>query len=143
MAAQQHSFSLYSSFGQRLSLAVVAAICLTSFLIWPYSESLVYLVSKALIFSLCCGFFAWQFWLLRFWSRQFILSADGNVRLNQQRFVIKGRPIVTPFAVVFDIQSGCEEKRLVVWADMLNDTNYRHLCRLLLLSYRNRLHSDS
>lgn len=143
MAAQPHSFSLYSSFGQRLSLTVVAAICLTSFLIWPYSESLVYLVSKAVTFSLCCCFFIWQFWLLRYWSCQFILSADGSVRLNQQRFVIKGKPIVTPFAVVFDIHCGRERKRLVVWADMLNDTNYRHLCRLLLLSYRNRLNSNS
>ncbi|ACJ30469.1 Conserved hypothetical protein [Shewanella piezotolerans WP3] len=143
MAVQPHSFSLYSSFGQRLSLTVVAAICFTSFLIWPYSESLLYLVSKALTFSLCCCFFVRQFWLLRHWSCQFILSADGSVRIEQQCFALKGRPIVTPFMVVFDIHCGSDEKRLVVWADMLNDTNYRHLCRLLLLSYRNRLNSDS
>ena len=140
MVAQQHSFSLYSSFGQRLSLAVVAAICLTSFLIWPYSESLFILVSKILTFTLCCSFFAWQYWRLRNWNCQFILSADGHGQLNQQQsFIVKGKPIVTPFAAIFDVDCEQEIKRLVVWRDMLDDTNYRHLCRLLLLAYRNRL----
>ncbi|PKG76472.1 hypothetical protein CXF86_03140 [Shewanella sp. GutCb] len=140
MVAQQHSFYLSSSFGQRLSLVVIASICLISFLIWPYGESITYLLSKSLLFTLCIAYFSWQFWQLKHWSCQFVLSAEGNGRLNQQQcFVLKGKPIVTPFAVMFDIQCDTKVKRLVVWADMLNDTNYRHLCRLLLQSDQSQI----
>ncbi|MCL1050227.1 hypothetical protein L2755_11385 [Shewanella abyssi] len=140
MGAQQHSFHLSSSFDQRLSLVVVASLCFSSFMIWPYGESLSYLFCKALIFILCISYFSWQFWQLKYWSCQFILSAKGNGRLNQKHgFVIRGKPIITPFALMFDIQCGTEVKRLLVWADMLDDTSYRHLCRLLLQSYQSRL----
>ena len=90
---------------------------------------------------MCGGFFIWQFWQLKNWYCQFILSAEGYGRLNQrQSFVVEGKPIVTPFAVIFDIRlkNNANIKRLVIWRDMLDDTNYRHLCRLLLLAYRNR-----
>ncbi|QQX81449.1 hypothetical protein JK628_06190 [Shewanella sp. KX20019] len=140
MVAQQHSFHLSSSFDQRFSLVVVASLCFISFMVWPYGESFSYLFCKSLIFILSISYFSWQFWQLKHWSCQFILSAEGNGRLNQkQGFVIKGKPMITPFALMFDIQCETEVKRLVVWADMLDDTSYRHLCRLLLQSNQRRL----
>ncbi|MDB2386890.1 hypothetical protein N9W21_06060 [Shewanella sp.] len=139
MDAQQHSFCLYRSFDQRLSLVVVAAICLTSFLLWPYSDSPFYLTIKAICFILCSVFFVWQFWRLKDWSCQFLLSSDGHGKLGlRQRFVVTGKPLITPFAVLFDVQCEQDIKRLVVWRDMLDDTDYRHLCRLLLLACRDK-----
>lgn len=136
MDVQQHSFDVRSSNGQRLSLAVIAVTCLSSFLIWPYAENTFYIWFKFLVFTACCGFFIWQFYRLRYWRCQFVLKADGGGKLDHcMDFVISGKPVITPFAVMFDIAVMGKKKRLVLWADMLDDTNYRHLCRLLQLAY--------
>ncbi|WP_220764361.1 MULTISPECIES: protein YgfX [unclassified Shewanella] len=137
MDVQQHSFDLTSSNGQRLSLTVVALICLSSFLIWPYAENTLYILLKSLLFCACSGFFIWQLYRLKYWQCQFVLKADGAGRFKDGRdFVIQGKPVITPFAVMFDITIMGGKKRLVLWADMLDDTNYRHLCRLLQLAYQ-------
>ncbi|WOT04344.1 protein YgfX [Shewanella youngdeokensis] len=137
MGVQQHSFSVTSSFGQRLSLAVLASVCLTSFCIWPSFDSSVYHSCRLLIFCCCLMFFIRVFWRLKYWRCQVLLSAEGHGVLNQQqRFIVTGKPIVTPFAVMFYVEYDGKVTRVVVWADMLNDTNYRHLCRLLLQSYQ-------
>ncbi|MGS0694545.1 protein YgfX [Shewanella sp. 0m-4] len=135
MDVQQHSFDVRTSFGQRLSLAVIALICLSSFLIWPYAENISYILLKALLFIACCIFFIWQIWRLKTWRCRFVLRADGGGKLEGNiGFVVKGKPVITPFAVMFDISFAKRSTRLVVWADMLDDTNYRHLCRLLQLA---------
>ncbi|WP_299802109.1 protein YgfX [uncultured Shewanella sp.] len=135
MDVQQHSFDLNSSNGQRISLTVLSLICLSSFLIWPYAENTIYILLKLLLFSACCGFFIWQIYRLKHWQCQFMLKADGAGKFkNGTEFVLQGKPIITPFAVMFDITFTGGNKRLVLWADMLDDTNYRHLCRLLQLA---------
>ena len=135
MDVQQHSFDLTSSNGQRLSLTVVALICLSSFFIWPYAENTLYILLKFLLFSSCCVFFIWQIYRLKYWRCQFVLKADGKGKFTSGcDFVLQGKPVITPFAVIFDVAFAGGKKRFVLWADMLDDTNYRNLCRLLQLA---------
>ncbi|MGS0679540.1 protein YgfX [Shewanella sp. 125m-7] len=139
MDVQQHSVDVRSSFGQCLSLAVIALVCLSSFLIWPYAENTLYSLSKSLLFIACSIFFMWQFWRLRKWRCSFVIRADSTGKLvGDMDFVLIGKPVITPFAVMFDVSSGHRQKRVVVWADMLDDTNFRHLCRLLQLATQSR-----
>ncbi|MCL1138871.1 protein YgfX [Shewanella pneumatophori] len=139
MDVQQHSFDVKSSHGQRLSLAIISAICLSSFIVWPYLENSVYLAIKYLLICVCVCFFIWQFHRLKSWHCRFVICSDGTGKLESQRnFVVINKPFITPFAVMFDIQLQNETKRLVIWADMLDDTNYRNLCRLLQLSVQAR-----
>lgn len=139
MDVQQHSFNLISSNGQRLSLAIICAICLSSFFIWPYIENTFYLLVKYLIACVCIAFFIKQFIALRYWHCSFIVRSDGSGKLEQAgNFIVINKPFITPFALMFDIQLQHETKRVVVWADMLDDTNYRHLCRLLQLAAQAR-----
>ncbi len=135
MDAQQHSFDVNSSFGQCLSLTVVSLVCLSSFVVWPYSDNLLYLCFKYLLFIICVSFFAWQLWRLRTWRCQFVLRSDGVGKLaGQTAFNVIAKPVITPFAVMFDIKLATQTRRIVIWADMLDDINYRHLCRLLQLA---------
>ncbi|MCL1144930.1 hypothetical protein L2747_02745 [Shewanella marinintestina] len=124
-----------SSLGQCLSLAVISLVCLSSFVFWPYSESLIYLYFKYLLLTVCMSFFTWQLWHLRTWRCRFVLKSDGQGKLEgQTEFMVVARPVITPFAVMFDIKLATETRRIVIWADMLDDINYRHLCRLLQLA---------
>ncbi|ABZ75644.1 conserved hypothetical protein [Shewanella halifaxensis HAW-EB4] len=135
MDVQQHSFDVCSSFGQRFSLTVIAFVCLSSFFIWPYAENTLYILFKGLLFITCCVFFVWQLWRLKEWRCRFVLRADGVGKLEGNvDFALIGKPVITPFAVMFDISLAKQSRRLVVWADMLDDTNFRHLCRLLQLA---------
>ncbi|MCK8043676.1 hypothetical protein MSG37_02160 [Shewanella sp. 1CM18E] len=139
MDVQQHSFALQSSHGQRLSLAIISAICLSSIAVWPYLENPVYLTIKYLLIGACVCFFIWQFLRLKTWHCRFVMCSDGTGKLESQgNFVVINKPFITPLAVVFDIQLQNETKRLVIWADMLDDTNYRNLCRLLQLGVQAR-----
>ena len=117
----------------------MCAICLSSFLIWPYIENTFYLLVKYLIACVCIAFFIKQFLALRHWHYNFIVRSDGSGKLEQAgNFIVINKPFITPFALMFDIQLLHETKRVVVWADMLDDINYRHLCRLLQLAAQAR-----
>ncbi|WP_076407702.1 protein YgfX [Shewanella sp. UCD-KL12] len=148
MVEPRHSFTLTASFDQRLSLVVAACICLTSFLAWPYFGNAYFQLFKYLLFSLICLFFIYQFYQLKQWSCQFTLGDRGEGMLSikapnryiadstqvAKKFKLIRKPVITSFIVLFYIQlEGSHRKRLmIVWADMLDDTGFRHLCRLLL-----------
>ncbi|WP_299794103.1 protein YgfX [uncultured Shewanella sp.] len=142
MAEQPHSFSLTASFDQRLSLVVFGAVSLTSFLAWPDIDNLYYLLIKGLCLSLLFLFLSYQLWSLNHWRCKFSLDVRGEGRLDNRRgdesvkFKLAGRRVVTPFASLFYLQTDRDKRLLIVWADMLDDTSYRHLCRLLLAQKR-------
>lgn len=95
-------------------------------------------------------FFSYQFWQLSYWHCRFSLGRDGEGQIawrvkrrlasvdetSMEKFTLVMNPIVTPLVVFFYVHSQdmrVGHRRLViVWADMLDDTSYRHLCRLLL-----------
>lgn len=150
MADRRHSFRLTSSFDQRLALVVLASVCLCSFLAWPSLDNLIYLSIKYSAAGLTLVFFSYQFWQLTFWHCRFSLSRDGEGQIVflgrselasvdetvAKKFILVMSPIVTPLVVFFYVRTQdmkVDHKRLVIiWADMLDDTSYRHLCRLLL-----------
>ncbi|RTR39031.1 hypothetical protein EKG38_08865 [Shewanella canadensis] len=138
MAERLHSFSLHASFDQRLSLVVFCGVCLTSFLAWPDIDNSYYSFAKYLFFTLLVLFFSYQFWSLNHWRCRFSLNAKGEGSLDERNnseresFVLSGRRFVTPFVSLFYIQTDSSKRLIIVWSDMLDDTSYRHLCRLLL-----------
>nr|WP_258405010.1 protein YgfX [Shewanella psychrotolerans] len=50
---------------------------------------------------------------------------------NEKSYRLK-RLWISPFVVLFQMTVEQEKHLIVVWRDMLDDTSYRHLCRLLL-----------
>lgn len=150
MADRRHSFRLTPSFDQRLALVVLASVCLSSFLVWPPLDNLIYLSIKYCAACLTLTFFSYQFWQLKHWYCRFSLGRDGEGRIvfgdksqltsvdetAMEKFTLVLNPIVTPLVVFFYINTqdmSVGRRRLVIiWADMLDDTSYRHLCRLLL-----------
>ncbi|BAJ00901.1 protein YgfX [Shewanella violacea] len=144
------SFRLTSSFDQRLALVVLGSVCLSSFLAWPSLDNFIYLSIHYSTAGLTLAFFCYQFWQLKHWYCRFSLSRDGGgliafrdreqdaapVIADKVKFTLVSGPIVTPLVVFFYIRTQDMEvghRRLVIiWADMLEDTSYRHLCRLLL-----------
>ncbi len=150
VADQRHSFRLTSSFDQRLALVVLASVCLCSFLAWPRLDNLIYLMIKYCAAGVTLVFFSYQFWQLSYWHCRFSLGRDGEGQIawgvkrrlasvdetSMEKFTLVMNPIVTPLVVFFYVHTqdmSVGHRRLViVWADMLDDTSYRHLCRLLL-----------
>ena len=102
---------------------------------WPNIDNVIYLSIKLIFFLCLLFFFIWQGWHLRFWRRQFSLSDSGDGHFSGgRRFILVRRALISSFAVIFYYQYLDENKHtmMIVWADMLTDTHYRHLCRLLI-----------
>ncbi|WP_299492289.1 protein YgfX [uncultured Shewanella sp.] len=134
MVEQHLSFSLVSSFDQRLTLVIFYLILLASFLFWPQTELVIFLTVKLLLFIALSILFVWQGWKLKCWQYQFSLTASGTGHFsNGRQFNLVKRPLISAFAVVFYYQYPDEKKigAMMIWSDMLTDTDYRHLCRLL------------
>ncbi|MEI6858647.1 MAG: protein YgfX [Shewanella sp.] len=150
MAEPHLSFRLTSSFDQRLALVVLACVCLSSFLAWPSIDNFIYLSIKYCAVGLTLVFFFYQFWQLKYWYCRCSFSRDGrgliafrnrrrHTSVNDtatEKFTLVLSPLVTPLVVFFyihteDINVG-HRRLVIIWADMLDDTSYRHLCRLLL-----------
>ncbi|SQH75589.1 conserved membrane protein of unknown function [Shewanella benthica] len=150
MADPHHSFRLTSSFDQRLALVVLASVCLCSFLAWPSLDNIIYLSIQYCAAGLTLVFFSYQFWQLTYWYCRFSLNRDGEGQIvfrgrselavvdeiAMEKFTLILSPIVTPLVVFFyvhtqDMHVG-HRHLVIIWADMLDDTSYRHLCRLLL-----------
>ncbi|WP_299002604.1 protein YgfX [uncultured Shewanella sp.] len=134
MADQHLSFSLTSSFDQRLTLVISYLVFLSSFLFWPQSNSSIILWIKIGLLSALTVFFIWQGWRLSHWQCEFRLSTSGSGSFsNGQGFILVKKAFISAFVVVFYYQcvNDNKSKMMVVWSDMLTDTNYRHLCRLL------------
>ena len=70
---------------------------------------------------------------------------NGHDYLRAVTFRLTKNVWVTPFVSVFCVELTETERPkrqvLCVWADMLDDTNYRNLCRLLLnVNFASRVH---
>ncbi|MCS6174606.1 protein YgfX [Shewanella sp. SP1S2-4] len=133
MEDRHHSFSVKASFDQRLSLVVFICVCSSSFLFWPQSDNFALSLLKYLFIALVCIFLLSQLWRLQQWRLDFVLSDKGEGRLSTgEHFQVLKRTWVTPFVCLMYIEVDTQLRLLMVWADMLDDTDYRHLCRLLL-----------
>ncbi|SIQ58567.1 toxin CptA [Shewanella morhuae] len=72
-------------------------------------------------------------WRLQHWHLEFVLNNKGEGRLSTgEHFKVLKRTWVTPFVCLIYIDVDTQIRLLMVWADMVNDAQYRHLCRLLL-----------
>ncbi|MFV0596946.1 protein YgfX [Shewanella sp.] len=133
MVERRHSFSVKASFDQRLSLVVFVCVCSTSLLIWPETD-IAFLRGLRFLFAvLLLGFCCYQLWRLRTWHCRFELNSKGEGWLStEEAFHVLPRTWVTPFVCLVYYQSGDKLHLLPLWADMFSDTDYRHLCRLLL-----------
>jgi len=133
-------FALSASFLQRGALFVSLAVMLSSFLAWPSYPSLIYqLIQVLLIISTILIFvFGW-----RKISRWRCLLSLGNKRAGTLLYDVMGqpqnirlskKPFISPLLCVIFLQytKTGENRLLLVWSDMLDDTGYRTLCRLLL-----------
>ncbi|MCE9685330.1 hypothetical protein LZP73_03755 [Shewanella sp. AS16] len=133
MDARRHSFRLEASFDQRLSLVVLACVCLSSFLAWPELELFWYRLLQLLLFLATLIFFSYQLWSLGHWQRLLVLDDLGAASLGADEGCrLQGKPWVTPFACLIYLHTPSGKRLLIVWADMLDDADYRRLCRLLL-----------
>jgi len=133
---KRHSFSFTSSFDQRFSLVVFASVCLTSFLAWPPFDNALYRLIKVMLFVVMLLFFIYQCWKLNRWTCKFVLNALGEGSLaDHGKFTLCKRAFVSPFVCLFYIQTDKEQRLITVWSDMCDDTSYRHLCRLLLITH--------
>ncbi|MCH1928698.1 hypothetical protein L9G16_00730 [Shewanella sp. A25] len=133
MEERRHSFSVSSSFDQRLSLVVFILVCSTSFLVWPSTDNLLLSLLKYVLIAVVFVFLIHSLWRLGDWQRRFSLNANGEGRLEDgEVFYILKETRVTPFVCLIYYVANDKKQLLPIWADMLSDTDYRHLCRLLL-----------
>ncbi|WP_268244268.1 protein YgfX [Shewanella algicola] len=134
-----HQFGLSASFLSRVALVCFFAVILCSFLAWPNlaSSMLVYAQLLLALLTLCLMVYCWR--KLTRWQCIFSLDKRGFAQIvehSSQTYLVDfcRRALVNPlFCMIFlqDIHSG-ERRILWVWHDMLTDTEYRTLCRLLL-----------
>ena len=135
----QHQFGLSASFLSRLFLLCWFAILLCSFLAWPQWTSLIFLGIQLLLVLLTLGLLLYCWRKLTVWQCCLSLNHLGSITLSEHGLsaarVVLSRPamVSTLVCVVFfqDVKSG-EKRWLWIWHDMLTDTEYRTLCRLLL-----------
>lgn len=142
MPRQSYFFSIKTSLLQKLALLVLAGLCLFSFWLWPVLDNVIYQGIKILLALSVSAFFIQQFWQLPQWHWQFSLDDRGQGVVEAQGdepeniALVQYRPaIVTPLLCILflvkDPQNQAVKVVLPVWVDMLDDTSYRHLCRLL------------
>ncbi|WP_350355260.1 protein YgfX [Shewanella mesophila] len=133
VVAQRHNFYLCASFEQRLSLVIFAAVCLSSFLAWPPLSPLWFVLIKWFVITLVCCFFIYQWFSLKHWHLNFWLDESGKgAFVDREKNYLLKRLWISPFVVLFQMRAEQEKHLIIVWRDMLDDTSYRHLCRLLL-----------
>ncbi|WP_153915359.1 protein YgfX [Shewanella sp. TC10] len=129
--------TLRASFNQFLSHIVLICVCLTSFLLWPDNQSIIFKLVYWLVLVIAVLFFSRHLLQLKLWQYDFNFYDAGNGKLNNQTFILWRQPIVTVFACIMFIEfesAAVNNKRqlLIVWSDMLSDEHYRQLCRLLV-----------
>ncbi|MCL1073650.1 protein YgfX [Shewanella dokdonensis] len=130
---RHHSFTVTSSFGQYLALLVLAVICLLSFRFWPALDYRYYPFIRWGLFGVLACYFCYQLWRLRTWKIRFWLSDNGQGQFGAEQMFTVGAPVlVTPWLVSFSCIQTDGFHRLYLFRDMFDDTDYRHLCRLLL-----------
>lgn len=113
----------------------VAFISLASFYWWPAAYIPEFILLKTLLFMLTAALFVRLQLKLNRWQASVILTDAGEITLNGRAANID-RSMVTPLVcfIYFNIESarGTEQELVPVFRDMLTDSDYRRLCRLLL-----------
>jgi toxin CptA len=133
-------FALSASFLQSGALLVSLAVVLSSFLAWPSYPSLIYQIIQTLVFIVTILIFVFRW---RRVSRWRCLLALGNKQAGTLLYGVVGqaaninfskKPFISPLLCVIFLQytKTGQRRLLLVWSDMLDDTAYRTLCRLLL-----------
>jgi toxin CptA len=139
-STQMQQFVLSASFLQRGALIVSLAVVLSSFLAWPSYPSLIYQIIQTLLFIATILIFIFEW---RRVSRWRCLLSLGNKQAGTLLYGVEGqsdnvrlckKPFISPLLCIIFLQyTKTEERRLLlVWSDMVDDTAYRTLCRLLL-----------
>lgn len=133
MAERLHSFQVTSSFDQRLSLVVFMCVSASSLLIWPRTELWFIALLQWGILALLLMLTLMWLWRLQQWHFRFALNSKGEGRLaSGEHFGVLRRTWVTPFICLMYIKVDQQIRLIPLWADMFDDVEYRHLCRLLL-----------
>ncbi|WP_160053048.1 protein YgfX [Shewanella litoralis] len=138
-STHQHQFALSASFLYRFALVCFFAVILCSFLAWPASSSSLYLLIQLLLVMLTLGLLVYCWRKSSLWHCVFNVDKTGIAALSDAESEVclvefSRHPIVTPIVcVIFLRETQTGENRWVwVWQDMLSDTEYRTLCRILL-----------
>ena len=136
-STQTQQFSLSVSFLQRGALLILYAVVLSSFLVWPNSSNFFYEIFKCLVLALTIAIFIYCWRRLSGWSCVLSLEDNGSGTLTvdaiNHSIMLSRKAMISPlFCVVFLHNTHTDSAQmLVVWSDMLDDTHYRNLCRLL------------
>ncbi|ABE56053.1 conserved hypothetical protein [Shewanella denitrificans OS217] len=141
-----YSFSLKSSRIQQGFLFGFGCLCFTSLWFWPSIDNVIYLGIRVLTGLIILSVFAYQGYRLTQWRWDIRLDSAGAGELRQclalesQSFIQDKPAIVTPVMCVLFLtlsseqgkdKASSQKRLLAVFVDMLNDTDYRHLCRIL------------
>ncbi len=132
MAVRRHNFYLRSSIQQRLSFLVVAALCLSSFLLWPKAYPDIFVWFKALTFVLVVVVLGRAFLRLVRWQVDLSLDEEGEYWLLNGSECELVRSYVMPLMCLVYLKVDGQERLVMVFKDMLNEADYRALCRVLL-----------
>lgn len=134
--AQQYYFTLGASFNSWLTLIILSLALLSLFLAWPQSQFSWFNALFIFCLFITLGLISYLLWSHHHWFCHFSLNQNGSGMLDSnQAFVINTRPFITAFVSIIYIeitQPNANKVAMIwVWSDMLDDTSYRHLCRLL------------
>ncbi|RYV01161.1 hypothetical protein SOPP22_16530 [Shewanella sp. OPT22] len=144
MVDQSHSFYLTSSLQQKLSKLVLAAFCLFTLYFWPQRFEL-WLIQVVIAIAIC-SYFSYAIYRLKSYKCSFSLHSRNLFKFanNPNEFeckVLWVSPLLCAFYILpnteVEDQTG-KSQFIIVWRDMLSDSNFRHLSRLLLYIRRNQ-----
>ncbi|MFQ6371335.1 protein YgfX [Shewanella sp. YIC-542] len=130
---QRHRFLVTTSPGQYAALLLLAVVCLGSVAFWPALDYPVYPYLRWGALLAMTGYFASRIRTLSRWQLDFWLAGNGEGQfVGSSRFQVGGPVLITPWMVSFPCRGPGGFRRLYLFRDMFDDTNFRHLCRLLL-----------
>ncbi|WP_319002885.1 protein YgfX [Shewanella glacialimarina] len=126
-------FVLSASFNQYLCYWIIFAVVMTSFIAWPQMDSILFKSFFYILILLVPVVFAWQLLVLRKWQCQIIIDgALGGRLVNGQSFTFGKAAFICPLFCLLYLEFEDESRQICcVWADMLDDSQYRTLCRLV------------
>ncbi|AZG74275.1 protein YgfX [Shewanella livingstonensis] len=132
-------FALSASFLQRGALVAFFAVILSSFLAWPHYPSLIYNILQTLLFIVIIIIFTYAWRSVSRWRCLLTFGDKGTGTLldlsgHTQKIRLSKKPYISPLLCIIYLQNTktAEYQLLLVWNDMLDDTAYRNLCRLLV-----------
>ncbi|WP_428833046.1 protein YgfX [Mucilaginibacter ginsenosidivorans] len=123
---------LRASFHQYLCYWLIFFVVLTSFIAWPSLESTLLMLSfYGLILGVVLVFIG-QLRRLKNWHCQIVLDGVSGGRLDTEALFRFGKPaFICPLFCMLYLEFDDQSRQICcVWADMLDDSQYRTLCRL-------------